>query len=69
MVNWQLGKGEPPWLDVQHREVDIGHRPRGAPKLSTRHPERSEGSDIPVSNPILAADAISVRMTQDIVET
>ena len=27
-----LGCG-PPWLAVQHREVDIGHRPRGAPTL------------------------------------
>jgi len=25
-----------------HRELDIGHRPRGAPKQSKRHPERSD---------------------------
>jgi hypothetical protein len=28
-----MGRGGPPWLAVQRREVDIGHRPRGAPTL------------------------------------
>lgn len=66
--NWQLGRGGPPWLAVQHREVDIGHRPRGAPTRSESHPERSEGSDIPVKDPNLAAGKTSVRMTQNIAE-
>jgi hypothetical protein len=30
IVNCELGCGDPPYLAVQHCEVDIGHRPRGA---------------------------------------
>lgn len=68
ICDWRLGRGSPPWLAVQHREVDIGHRPRGAPTRSESHPERSEGSDIPVKDPNLAAGKTSVRMTQNIAE-
>ena len=58
--------GSTPPIGYARARESLGN---GLPKQSRRHPERSEGSDIPASNPILAAGAISVRMTQDIVET
>jgi hypothetical protein len=47
-----MGRGGPPWLAVQHREVDVGHLGpperqavgSSPPIQSRRHPERSEGS-------------------------
>jgi hypothetical protein len=61
IADWRFGRGAPPWLAVQHREVDVGYEARGAPTRSRSHPECSEGSAI--VDQILRADKSALKMT------
>ena len=45
--NCQLGRGDPPWLAVQHREVDVGHEARRGLIQSGRYPDPDQRSGEP----------------------